>query len=125
METNYLAWMNKFMESWKDLDGVKTADLLSKDVKYYETPNGNPCASWEEVLDLWKIVPDNQKDIDYSFKIICYSNEFCVINWKMKRVFISELGESKQCIDGIFQISLNDDGKCNFFKQWRYTETEE
>lgn len=26
-----------------------------------------------------------------------------------------------QEIDGIFQISLNDEGKCTYFKQWRFT----
>lgn len=27
----------------------------------------------------------------------------------------------KQEIDGIFQISLDKDGKCSYFKQWRFT----
>lgn len=27
----------------------------------------------------------------------------------------------KQEIDGIFQLSLNEEGKCIYFKQWRFT----
>ncbi len=125
MLSSYSEWATKFMESWKALDGEKTAELLSRDVKYYETPNGEPCASWDEVLGLWRVVPRNQKDITYSFDIICYSQEVCIINWKMNRVFINGSKESKQSIDGIFQISLDKEGKCNFFKQWRHTETED
>ena len=37
---NYELWLNKFMESWKNLEGIKTTELFSKDVKYYETPMG-------------------------------------------------------------------------------------
>lgn len=29
---------------------------------------------------------------------------------------------TQQEIDGIFQISLNKEGKCTFFKQWRFTK---
>lgn len=125
MLTNYLKWVTEFMESWKELDGEKTAELLSKNVKYYETPNGEPCGSWDEVLELWKVVPYNQKEISYSFDIICHSETYCIVNWKMSRIFISELKERKQYIDGIFQIALDNTGKCNFFKQWRHTETED
>lgn len=124
MLANYSEWITKFMDSWKSLDGEKTAELLSKDVEYYETPNGTPCASWEEVLELWRVVPQNQRDISYSFNIVCYSQEVCIVNWKMERVFIKGLGASKQYIDGIFQISLDNNGKCKFFKQWRHTEAE-
>ena len=79
MLSSYSEWATKFMESWKALDGEKTAELLSRDVKYYETPNGEPCASWDEVLGLWRVVPRNQKDITYSFDIVCYSQEVCII----------------------------------------------
>lgn len=124
MLSNYSTWVSKFMESWKALEGEKTADLLAKNVKYYETPNGSPCSSWDEVLELWKVVPQNQRNITYSFEIICQSQEFCIVNWKMERIFISASGEIKQYIDGIFQLALDNNGKCTFFKQWRYTETE-
>ena len=122
--SNYQKWITAFMESWKALEGEKTVELLSKDVKYFETPNGDPCASWDEIVELWRVVPQNQKDITYSFKILCYTQSVCMVNWNMKRVFISNSGEIRQNIDGIFQISLDADGKCTYFKQWRHTETE-
>lgn len=121
---NYEAWMKNFMDSWKALDGKKTTEWLSKKVHYYETPDGEPCKSWDEVLDLWIVVPKNQRDIEYSFKILCETEELGVINWRMKRVLITNEGEKKQRIDGIFVISLDEDNKCTFFKQWRHTVNE-
>lgn len=121
MKPNYYEWMTNFMDSWKDLDGVKTTNWLSKNVKYFETPDGDPCSSWDEVLALWVVVPNNQKDISYSFQIVCSTEEVAVINWKMTRTLITTAGNVKQKIDGIFQVSLDDENKCNYFKQWRHT----
>ena len=50
---NYIAWLNSFFESWKMLEGVKTVNLFSDDVKYFETPSGHGCESIDAVKELW------------------------------------------------------------------------
>ena len=122
MLKKYEEWTYKFMESWKNLDGVKTTNLISEDAKYYENPLDKPCQDRDEIKRLWEIVPTNQKDIIYSFDIIASNDEYTIINFKMERIFIPN--NEKQYIDGIFQISLNKKGLCNYFKQWRFTENE-
>ena len=61
----------------------------------------------------------SQKDIDYQYKILSYTDELCIINWQMTRTLMPS--NIRQQIDGIFQISVNEEGKCTYFKQWRYT----
>lgn len=119
LKEKYEKWTKEFMESWKNLDWKRTLELLSKDVKYYENPIDAPCNNFEEVVKLWEVVADNQKDIDYKFNILSYSEELCIINWQMTRTMTSS--NQKQEIDGIFQISLDGDGLCSYFKQWRFT----
>ena len=119
MKEKYLAWATEFMESWKDLDYKRTLKTLDENVLYYENPIDSPCKDFNEVVNLWKIVKDNQKDIDYSFDIVSYDEKICIINWRMTRVLTSN--NIKQEIDGIFEISLNEEGKCILFKQWRFT----
>ncbi len=114
---NFELWLNKFMESWKKLEGIKTTELFSKDVKYYETPMGEPCKTWKEVEDLWRVVNYNQKVHSYSFKILCKTEDLAIVNWRMERT----MNGVEQKIDGIFQISLNDENKLTYFKQWRAT----
>ena len=119
MKEKYDIWTKDFMESWKQLDWRRTLETLSKDVKYYENPIDEPCKNFEEVINLWNVVEENQKDIDYKYKIISFDENICIINWQMTRTMIKT--NVKQNIDGIFQISLNEDGKCSYFKQWRFT----
>lgn len=115
----YEKWTKEFMDSWKELDWERTLKTLSKNVEYYENPLDKPCANFDEVTKLWNIVAENQKDINYSFKIVVATEETCIINWQMTRI-MTQTG-TKQEIDGIFQISLNSEGKCTYFKQWRFT----
>lgn len=118
MKERYLGWAKRFFESWKNLEGVKTTELFAKDVEYYETALGAPCSSFDEVVKLWAVVPNNQSDISYSYEIVAFNEERCVINWRMSRI----VNNTSQRIDGIIVFALDDDNKCKFFKQWRYTE---
>jgi len=110
-------WLKKLGKAWSDRNPEKTANLFSKDVEYYESVFNPPCKNWEEVLNLWRVVPKNQKDIKFDFEIITIKEDLAVANWKMTRTLLP--ANKKQEIDGIFIIKLNDKGLCNYFKQWR------
>lgn len=117
----YDTWTKKFMEAWRELDYQKALETLDKSVEYYETPIGRPCSSFDDVMNLWKVIPDTQKDITYAYKILACDQEVCIVNWQMTRTLLPS--GAKQQIDGIFQIRLNDAGKCTYFKQWRYIKS--
>ena len=119
LKEKYEKWTKEFMESWKALDWKRTLETLDKNVEYYENPIDKPCQNFEEGTNLWNIVADNQKDISYEFEIISYNENTCIVNWQMTRTMTKS--EIKQKIDGIFQVSIDDEGKCTFFKQWRFT----
>lgn len=119
LKEKYENWTKEFMESWKELDWKRTLETLDENVEYYENPIDKPCQNFEEVTNLWNIVADNQKDISYEFEIISYNENTCIVNWQMTRTMTKS--ETKQEIDGIFLVSINDEGKCTYFKQWRFT----
>ena len=119
LREKYEKWTKEFMESWKELDWKRTLKTLDENVEYYENPIDKPCSNFDEVINLWNVVADNQKDITYKFEIISYNENTCIINWQMTRTMTAT--NIKQEIDGIFQVSVNDDGKCTYFKQWRFT----
>jgi len=118
MKERYEKWMREFMEAWKNLDGDAAVATLAPDVEYYENPIDLPCASFDEVKELWKVVKDNQKDIEYDFQTVVYDDNRAVINWQLTRTLTSN--DEKQQFDGVFLVSLNGGGLCTYFKQWRY-----
>ncbi|MDP2860787.1 MAG: nuclear transport factor 2 family protein [bacterium] len=113
-------WLEKLGKAWSGLNPEAAAHLFSKDVEYYESATKSPCESWDNVSDLWKIISTNQKDVAFDFDILAVSKNICVANWRVKRVLLPQ--NTKQKIDGIFVFKLDEDGLCNYFKQWRTIE---
>ena len=114
---NYKKWIDNFMNAWKEQDVKLVMNTISDDCEYYENVFDEPCKSFDAIVNLWKEFPTNQKDISYSYEIISKNDEFCIINFFVTRTLLPS--GIVQSIDGIFQISLNESGKCSFFKQWR------
>lgn len=117
---NYNTFIKSFMESWKNLEGEKTCDLMADELKYYENPIDEPCTTKAQVLPLWSVVKENQKDISYTYDILFENNDSCICHFTMTRT-MTKTG-AVQNIDGIFEIKLNDDNKLTYFKQWRFTK---
>ena len=116
----YNEFLIKFMDSWKDLEGEKTCDLMAEDLEYFENPIDEPLKTVDLVRPLWAIVPSNQKDITYNGEILFEDQDRCIYHFTMKRTMISS--NKIQNIDGIFEIKLDDNNKLKYFKQWRFTK---
>ena len=114
---NYNKWIKDFMSAWKEQDVEAVMKTISKNCKYYETVFNEPCSSFEDIKKLWEVVPTNQKDVEYDYKIMLSNDEYCIVNFFIKRTLVPS--GVVQDIDGIFQISLDENGLCSFFKQWR------
>lgn len=111
-------WNNQFMQRWKERDPEKVMNLFDKQkLSYFESSVTPPVTNWEEVRKLWQVVPKNQKDIRLWSEIIACNEKFGIIHWKLKRFFIP--ANKEQNIDGIFLVSLNKNGLCTYFNQWR------
>ena len=111
------SWVKKLGNAWSSRDNKAAASLFTKNCSYYESALEKPCNNWSYILKLWSIVPKNQKNVVFKFKILAISDKFGIVNWKVERILLPS--NEKQVIDGIFQISLDKNGLCTFFKQWR------
>lgn len=110
-------WFTKLGKAWENRDPQAAASLFAENVQYYESPFSDPCANWDEVLQLWLVVPNNQKDVQFQHDVLMVKNNLGVAHWKVSRTRLP--GNEREDIDGIFLVSLNDDGLCTLFKQWR------
>ena len=108
-------WFIRLGEAWSERNPQKAASLFSKDVEYYESVFDKPCASWNEVYELWKVVPESQKDVTFEHELIAVNDNLAVANWKVTRTTIP--ANQKQKFDGVFVIKLNSEGLRNYFKQ--------
>ena len=116
-KSGFEAWLKKHGKAWSERNPQAAASLFSKDCKYYESALGEPCENWDAILKLWSVVPENQRDVTFDFKIIAIEENAGIVNWRVERTLLPS--NEKQLIDGIYEISLNGQGLCTYFKQWR------
>ena len=111
-------WARQFGEAWanKDVDAVMSL-FAQSELTYYENALNEPIRDWNEVKQLWNIVPNNQKDIAYQSSVVAETPDGGIIHWQMSRTLVPS--NEKQVIDGLFEVKLNKFGECTFFKQWR------
>lgn len=117
---DYKKFLKEFMDSWKNLDGEKTCELMADKLQYFENPIDPPLTTKKDVKPLWAVVKENQKDVSYKGKILFEDEKSCIYHFSMQRTMVKT--NKIQNIDGFFEIKLNNKNQLTYFKQWRYTK---
>lgn len=113
-------WFERFGQGWEKLDPDIVLKLFSEDVLYYE--NGFESVNGKaKVRELWEVVPSNQKDVVFKFDILFNEADKCAVHWEVNRLRLP--GFDKESLDGVFVITLNKDGLCTEFRQWRAVQS--
>ena len=111
-------WNDKFMKGWEARNPAKVMSLFDKrNLTYFESSLQSPVTSWDQVNELWQVVPTNQKEVKLWSEILACNDQYGIIHWKLERLLIP--ANKKQNVDGIFVVTLNKDGLCTYFNQWR------
>lgn len=98
-------WCEKLKQYWIQKDISKIISLFDEDVDYYETP----FQKVDDIKLVWKdIESQNLQSLEY--KIIGEKNNAIIANYIMN--------DSGRIVDMIYEIELNEKGKCTYFKQW-------
>lgn len=100
-------WCNDLKQFWQSKDIDKIIDLFDKDIIYYETPN-TKINSVEEIRKMWEEIKE-QNTNDIELRILCVNNNKCIANYILN---------DSISYDMIYEIELNNENKCTYFKQW-------
>lgn len=101
---NLEKWCEDLKKYWESKDIDNIINLFDENVIYYESPN-EKLNSFEDVKNVWKEIK-NQNTENIMMSIICKEQNKCIANF-----VISDY-------DMIYEIRLNNEGKCIYFKQW-------
>lgn len=98
-------WCEKLKQYWIQKDIPKILDLFEGNVEYYETP----FQKVDNLKSVWKDI-ESQKLKSLEYKIIGEKDNVVVANYIMN--------DNGTIVDMIYEIQLNENGKCTYFKQW-------
>jgi len=111
-------WISEYGKAWTSLDPDAVMKLIDhEELVYYESTFNKPKKSWDEVNELWQIVPSNQKDVTFWYEILMTDGDSVLAHVKITRTMVPS-GEM-QDIDAAFMFRLNERSLCTYFRQWR------
>lgn len=103
----YEKWCNDLKQFWtnKDIDNI--INLFEENVVYYENPKMK-IDSINEIRKMWEEIKE-QNTNNIELKILCMDNNKCIANYILN---------DNISYDMIYEIELNEENKCIYFKQW-------
>lgn len=114
----YDEWITKYGSAWASLNPDLIMNLIDKhDLTYYESTFSQPRTNWDEVNELWQVVPYNQKDVTFWHEILMIDDDAVLAHVKVTRTMVPS--NENQDIDAAFIFKINEKGLCTYFRQWR------
>lgn len=102
---NKLKWLESLRKFWIDKDIDNIIELFDEKVDYWESPFENIT----NIKSVWNDI-NEQQIIDLKYRILGEKQNIIIAN------FLLQIPGN--IIDMIYEIQLNDDNKCIYFKQW-------
>jgi hypothetical protein len=108
-------WLDKLKRVWETRNPKAVIDLCAEKFLWYETPFSKPLKTKKQLLEEWKSVL-NQEKIFISYEILSINKNVGIAQWRAN--FTRLPSKEKATLEGIFKVSLNEQGECTEFHQW-------
>lgn len=108
-------WLGNLKKAWVGKNPEIIASICDTKVKYFEEPFEKPL-NYKQVLEEWNKVPKTQKNIHFDYEILSVNKDFGIAKWEASYTSIN--GNKKVYLKGIFQVYLDEKGRCIEFYQW-------
>lgn len=100
-------WCNDLRRFWEHKEIENIVSLFDENVIYYEMPK-EKVNSIRDIRQMWEEIKEQNTD-NIELDILCINGNKCVANYILN---------DTTTYDMIYEIKLNDCGKCIYFKQW-------
>jgi hypothetical protein len=112
----FKAWLNAYGRAREDRDPEAAAALYAEDGTYQVTPFLEPIHGRRAIFEYWSEVAATQENIVFEYEILVASPERNIARWTASFVRVPPSLNTK--LDGIFLISLDEEGRCKSLQEW-------
>lgn len=112
---DFETWLDNLKTAWETKNPEAAVNLCAEKFTWYETPFGEPLKTKEQLLKEWQSVL-KQENISVSYKILSANEKVGIAKWQA--TFTRLPSKETVAMEGIFQVSLDKQGKCTEFHQW-------
>jgi hypothetical protein len=114
------SWVEAYGSAWMGRDPQAAADLFTEDGTYQVTPFVEPMRGRSAIFDYWVHVTETERNIQFEHEILAVTDQTGIARWWASFLIVPQGLQTK--LDGIFVITLDDDGRCKALREWWHKE---
>jgi hypothetical protein len=112
----FASWLNCYGRAWETRNPQAAAALFAEDGTYQVTPFLEPMRGRPDILEYWTKVAQTEQNIQFGYEILAITPEHGIARW-WASFAIAPPGLQTR-LDGIFLISLDENGRCRSLREW-------
>lgn len=116
----FKSWLEAYGKAWESRNAEAAAALYAEDGTYQVTPFLEPMRGRKAILEYWLGVARTEENIRFEYEILVASREQNIARWSASFVIVPQGLQTR--LDGIFLISLDEDGRCKSLQEWWHKE---
>jgi hypothetical protein len=112
----FKSWLDAYGKAWESRDAEAAAALYTENGTYRETPFVEPMRGRKAIFEYWSNVARTEENVKFGYEILVASRELNIARWSASFVIVPQGLKTK--LDGIFVISLDEQGRCTSLREW-------
>jgi SnoaL-like domain len=112
----FKSWLNAYRQAWENRDPEAAAALFTESGTYQVTPFLEPICGRKAIFEYWSEVARTEENIKFGYEILVASPQLHIARWSASFVILP--AELQTQLDGIFLISLDEEGRCKSLQEW-------
>lgn len=112
----FKSWLEAYGKAWESRDAETAAALYTENGTYQVTPFVEPMRGRKAIFEYWSNVARTEENVHFGYEILVASRELNISRWSASFVIVPQGLKTK--LDGIFVISLDEQGSCTSLREW-------
>ena len=114
--TAFRSWLDAYGKAWESRNVEAAAALYADDGTYQVTPFLEPMRGRKAIFKYWSEVARTEKNVRFGYEILVSNAEINIARWSASFVIVPQGLQTR--LDGIFLISLDEQGRCKSLREW-------
>ncbi len=115
-KNTFASWLDSYRRAWESRDPQAAADLFAEEGTYQVTPFVEPMRGKQAILQYWTKVAQTEQNIQFGYEILAVTPDHGIARWWASFVIVPQGLQTK--LDGIFLITLSENGRCCSLREW-------
>ena len=112
----FKSWLDAYGQAWESRNPEAATALFAENGTYQVTPFLEPICGRKAIFEYWSEVARTEESIRFGYEILVANPELNIARWSASFLIVPQ-GLQTQ-LDGIFLISLDEEGRCKSLQEW-------